>query len=54
VAGGGIDADRVGEALSTYGPDVMLLVGGSLLAAGDGLLERSRLFVERVRDHPFR
>jgi ribulose-bisphosphate carboxylase large chain len=54
VAGGGIDADRVGDALSAYGPDVMLLVGGSLLEAGDGLLERSRLFVERVRDHPYR
>jgi ribulose-bisphosphate carboxylase large chain len=45
---GGIKVDRVDALLELYGPDSMLLIGGSLYEAGDRLLERARELVERV------
>jgi ribulose-bisphosphate carboxylase large chain len=40
--------ERVEELLAFYGPDTMLLIGGNLLIARDGLLERTREFVAGV------
>jgi ribulose-bisphosphate carboxylase large chain len=37
--------DRVTELVEFYGPDVMLLIGGALLAPADRLAERTRIFV---------
>ena len=48
VPAGGMPVERVGEMVDFYGSDVMLLIGGSLLSAGDRLAERSRSFVEAV------
>jgi ribulose-bisphosphate carboxylase large chain len=45
VPAGGLSVERVDEVVRFYGPDVMLLIGGSLLAAGDRLSERARAFV---------
>ena len=43
-----MSVERSRDVVSCYGNDVMLLIGGSLLAAGDRLLERSRAFVAAV------
>ncbi len=48
VPGGGLSVERSREIVGFYGPDVMLLIGGSLLAAGEHLLERARVFVSTV------
>jgi ribulose-bisphosphate carboxylase large chain len=48
VPAGGLAVERVAEVLRFYGPDTMLLIGGSLLAAGDALAARAREFVDRV------
>lgn len=48
VPAGGMPVERVAEMLEFYGEDVMLLIGGSLLLAGDAVLERSRSFVAAV------
>ena len=45
---GGMTLDRVPEILDFYGPDTMLLIGGSLLSARDRLTEATAEFVERV------
>ena len=45
---GGIKVERVAELLEFYGPDCILLIGGSLYEAGDSLFERTRDLVERV------
>ena len=45
VPAGGLSVDRVDEVVRFYGSDVMLLIGGSLLAAGERLPERTRAFV---------
>jgi ribulose-bisphosphate carboxylase large chain len=50
VPAGGMSVERVTEMVHTYGNDTMLLVGGSLLAAGDRLAERTRDFVNAVAD----
>jgi ribulose-bisphosphate carboxylase large chain len=50
VPAGGMTVERVREMVEGYGIDSMLLIGGALLAAGDGLLERSRQFVAAVRE----
>jgi hypothetical protein len=34
-----------------FGDDTMLLIGGSLLAAGEQLFARCRAFVAAIRDH---
>jgi ribulose-bisphosphate carboxylase large chain len=49
VPGGGLLVERAREAVSFYGTDVMLLIGGSLLVAGDALAERTQAFVAAVR-----
>jgi len=49
VPAGGMPVERVDEMLGFYGRDVMLLVGGGLLQAGDGLAAASAAFVQRVR-----
>jgi len=48
VPAGGMTLARVPEMMETYGRDVMLLIGGGLLAAGDELLQASRDFVKAV------
>ena len=48
VPAGGIDAARVPALLEAYGPDTMLLLGGSLYAAADPDAA-ARRFAERVR-----
>jgi ribulose-bisphosphate carboxylase large chain len=48
VPAGGMTVDRIDEMIQDYGRDVMLLIGGGLLAAKDQLLERSREFVRKV------
>ncbi len=52
VPAGGITLESAAKAVEFYGRDAMLLVGGDLqLEAGpDALLERSRRFVETVRE----
>ena len=45
VPAGGMSVERVPEMIADYGRDVMLLVGGGLLSAGDALPERARAFV---------
>jgi ribulose-bisphosphate carboxylase large chain len=48
VPAGGMSVERVAEIVAFYGRDVMLLIGGSLLQAGDALPERAREFVATV------
>jgi ribulose-bisphosphate carboxylase large chain len=50
VPAGGMTVDRVEELIAFYGRDVMLLIGGGLLSAGNALLERSREFVAKVAE----
>ena len=52
VPAGGIGVERVSDLLSFYGPDCILLIGGSLYAAGGSLFERTRGLVERVARAP--
>jgi len=53
VPAGGMTIRRVPEMLDFYGPDVMLLVGGNLLAAGPGLTDETATFVRTVRQHGY-
>ncbi|MGE5088081.1 MAG: RuBisCO large subunit C-terminal-like domain-containing protein [Candidatus Levyibacteriota bacterium] len=48
VPAGGMSVERVPEIRARFGADTMLLIGGSLLAAGDRLAERCREFVAAV------
>jgi len=48
VPAGGLSLERVGELVTFYGADVMLLVGGALLMPADRLAERTRSFVAAV------
>jgi ribulose-bisphosphate carboxylase large chain len=48
VPAGGMSVERVPEMVRFYGCDAMLLIGGSLLTAGDALLARTREFVEKI------
>ncbi len=50
VPAGGMPVERTAEMVGFYGKDAMLLIGGSLLAAGDALLDRSRSFVAAVEE----
>jgi ribulose-bisphosphate carboxylase large chain len=45
--------DRIAEMLAFYGADVMLLIGGALLAAGERLVEATAAFVARVGGHAY-
>ena len=46
---GGMPVERVPDMRARFGDDVMLLIGGSLLIAGDQLLARCREFVSAVK-----
>jgi ribulose-bisphosphate carboxylase large chain len=48
VPAGGIKVERVPELLEFYGPDAILLIGGSLYEAGENLFDRTRRLVDRV------
>jgi ribulose-bisphosphate carboxylase large chain len=50
VPAGGIAVESAEQVVEFYGRDAMLLVGGSLQLDPGSLLERSRLFVETVRE----
>lgn len=50
IPAGGMTTERTAEMLSFYGPDVMLLIGGNLLAAGDRLVEATARFVKAVEE----
>jgi hypothetical protein len=43
-----MSVERVGEMLADYGQDVMLLIGGNLLIAGEALPLRAQEFVASV------
>ena len=49
VAAGGLAVERVRELVAFYGPDLMLLIGGSLLMAGDDIVARTRTFTAAAR-----
>jgi ribulose-bisphosphate carboxylase large chain len=53
VPAGGMTLERVPEMLDFYGPDVMLLIGGSLLAARERLTEETAAFAGAVARHRF-
>lgn len=53
VPAGGMSIDRVPEMLDFYGPDVMLLIGGALLAAREHLLAATSAFVAAVHGHSY-
>ena len=49
VPAGGMTVDRVAEMLDFYGTEVMLLIGGALLEAGEHLLEATAAFTAEVK-----
>jgi ribulose-bisphosphate carboxylase large chain len=51
VPAGGMTPDRAAEMLQFYGRDVMLLIGGGLLAAGARIPEETAAFVAAVMRH---
>lgn len=51
VPAGGMSLVRVPEILDFYGNEAMLLIGGSLLAEGEGLSQATAAFVEQVHRH---
>ncbi len=51
VPAGGMTPERVPEMLDFYGADIMLLIGGGLLAARGRLTEETAAFVAAVRGH---
>ncbi|MDH4145170.1 MAG: RuBisCO large subunit C-terminal-like domain-containing protein [Acidimicrobiia bacterium] len=48
VPAGGMVVERVDEMVDFYGAEVMLLIGGALMMAGEGIEAAARAFVERV------
>jgi ribulose-bisphosphate carboxylase large chain len=54
VPAGGMSLARIPEMLDFYGSEAMLLIGGSLLEAGDGLTGAAAAFARAVRDHTYR
>jgi ribulose-bisphosphate carboxylase large chain len=54
VPAGGMTLERVPEMLDFYGPDAMLLIGGSLLAARERLTEETVRFTEAVAHYEYR
>jgi len=54
VPAGGMTLERVPEMLDFYGPDAMLLIGGSLLAARERLAEETARFTNAVAQHEYR
>jgi ribulose-bisphosphate carboxylase large chain len=53
VPAGGMSTDRVPEMLDFYGPEVMLLIGGALLAEREHLLAATAAFVAEVHGHSY-
>ena len=53
VPAGGITLDRIPELLDFYGPDAMLLIGGSLLLARERLTEETAAFTRAVAQHRY-
>ncbi|MEA2938390.1 MAG: S-methyl-5-thioribulose 1-phosphate isomerase [Alphaproteobacteria bacterium] len=53
VPAGGMTTDRVGEMLDFYGADIMLLIGGGLLAARERLAGETAAFVAAVKDYRY-
>jgi ribulose-bisphosphate carboxylase large chain len=53
VPAGGMTRDRVSELLDFYKADVMLLIGGGLLAAREGLAQETSAFVAAVRGYAY-
>jgi ribulose-bisphosphate carboxylase large chain len=54
VPAGGMTPARVPEMLDFYGADIMLLIGGGLLAARERLTEETAAFVAAVRQYRYR
>jgi ribulose-bisphosphate carboxylase large chain len=54
VPAGGMTLERVPEMLDFYGPDAMLLIGGSLLAARERLTDETAAFARAVAQHTYR
>jgi ribulose-bisphosphate carboxylase large chain len=54
VPAGGMTLERVPEMLDFYGADVMLLIGGSLLSAGERVATEAAAFVDQVRRFGYR
>ena len=54
VPAGGMTLARVSEQLDFYGPQTMLLIGGSLLLAGENLTRETAAFTAAVADHEYR
>jgi ribulose-bisphosphate carboxylase large chain len=54
VPAGGMTVERTRELVDFFGVDTMLLIGGSLLSAGDRLLDRTRAFTEAVAESALR
>ncbi|ODS59240.1 MAG: ribulose 1,5-bisphosphate carboxylase [Acidobacteria bacterium SCN 69-37] len=53
IPAGGMTPDRAGEMLDFYGRDVLLLIGGALLRAGDRLIDATAAFVRAVDAHTY-
>lgn len=53
VPAGGMTLERVTEMLDFYGTDIMLLIGGGLLAARERLTEETAAFVAAVHGHRY-
>jgi ribulose-bisphosphate carboxylase large chain len=53
VPAGGMTRERVAEMLDFYGADVMLLIGGALLAAREQLTQATSEFVKAVQGHSY-
>lgn len=53
VPAGGMNRERVPEMLDFYGADIMLLIGGGLLEAGEHLAEATAAFVAEVRTYAY-
>ena len=51
VPAGGMTIERTGEILDFYGPDTMLLIGGSLLLAREQIIPEAQRFARAVADH---
>jgi ribulose-bisphosphate carboxylase large chain len=53
VPAGGMTPERVAEMLDFYGTDIMLLIGGGLLAARERLTQETAAFVAAVHGHRY-
>jgi ribulose-bisphosphate carboxylase large chain len=54
VPAGGMTLDRTPEILDFYGPDTMLLIGGSLLLARENIAAEAEAFTRAVAAHDYR